>query len=299
MEGENGAQASPPDRPLLDDANVVTEVYIENNDRLACQNDDEFWTCGDDDIIRLYNLQGEVVMLVESKSGNTPEDMAVTQSGELLYADPDDMSVNIVSDGQIEPLITLDDWAPVAVCCTASEDILVLMLKSDDYDSDDDEFVLWTHTKVVRYSGSTKKQTIQWDDEGHPLYFGSSYFPKYLCENRNLDICVSDCDIDELVVVNESGKLRFRYTGAPSDIELEHFVAGCITTDSFGKILIADNNLLLSCIHILDKDGHFLRYIYNNKSEWSRDLFICVDSKDYLFVAEEETGRVTKIQYYE
>ncbi|XP_022336043.1 uncharacterized protein LOC111132516 [Crassostrea virginica] len=284
MEGENGAQASPPDRPLLDDANVVTEVYIENNDRLACLNDEQFWTCGDDDIIRLYNLQGELVMSVESKSGNTPEDMAVTQSGELLYADPDDKS----RSGHLSPC-----------CCTASEDILVLMLKSDDYDSDDDEFVLWTHTKVVRYSGSTEKQSIQWDDEGHPLYFGSSYFPKYLCENRNLDICVSDCDIDELVVVNESGKLRFRYTGAPSNIELEDFVAGCITTDSLGKILIADNNRLLHCIHILDKDGHFLRYIHNNKSEWSRDLCICVDSKDNLFVAEEETGRVTKIQYYE
>ena len=80
-ENSNGAQASPPVRPLLDDANLVTKVYIDNNDRLACLDDEEFWTCSDDDIMRLYNLLGELVTSVESKSGNIPKDIAVTQSG--------------------------------------------------------------------------------------------------------------------------------------------------------------------------------------------------------------------------
>jgi hypothetical protein len=74
---------------------------------------------------------------------------------------------------------------------------------------------------------------------------------KYISENRNMDICVSDCQARSVVVVNALGKIWFRYTGHPSNTE-GLFSPHGITTSNQGHILLADSNN--NRIHIVDQD---------------------------------------------
>ena len=281
-----GAESSFPDRPWLDAPRLITELHTEYNFlySVSCLSDDEIWTRGIDKILKLYNLNGELLKSVQTKSGNYPQDLALTQSGGLVYTDYNDSSINLVSGTQIQTLITLRGWTPRHLCSTSSGDLLVIM------DSDHTEY-----TKVVRYSGSTEKQKIQWDDQGKPLYSSARYNDsKYLSENRNLDICVADCNAHAVVVVSAAGKLRFRYTGHPST-SLRLFRPRGVTTNSQANILTSDYDN--HRIHIIDKEGHFLRYIDNCglQEPWG----LCVDSADNLFVAEFSSGKVKKIQYYQ
>nr|XP_022308177.1 tripartite motif-containing protein 3-like [Crassostrea virginica] len=271
-------------KTLSDKPRILTDIQTTGYGELynvSCLSDEEIWTSGNNKIMKLYNLKGELLRSIPTKSENEPQDIALTRSGGLVYANPDDRSINLVSDTQIQTLITLQGWRPRGLCSTASGDLLVIM------ESDDEK-----QTKVVRYSGSTEKQTIQQDDQGKPLYSSGDY-TKYLSENRNSDICVADYSAGAVVVVSAAGKLRFRYTGPPSTPG-ESFHPYGITTDSQANILTADHNNHRP--HIIDQDGLFLSFIHNCGLQ--RPWGLCVDSQDYLFVAEENTGKVKKLQYY-
>ncbi|XP_022299821.2 uncharacterized protein LOC111108316 [Crassostrea virginica] len=270
-------------RELLDEPEVLNTIKTEHAKlcRVTCLNEEQIWTSGWTADIKCFNIQGVLQKTIQTKSGEFPNDIAVDNDGALVYSDWKTRTVYKVKNDQTEGIITLQRWIPCNLCVTSSGDLLVTMY-IDDY----------TQSKVVRYSVSTVTQTIQFDDEGQPLYSGNKYI-KYISENRNLDICVADHGAGAIVVVNQAGKLRFRYTGHPSPTKNEPFKPRGITTDSQSRILTADHHN--HCIHILDTDGQFLRYIDNCDLEnpWG----LCVDSYDSLFVGEYDNGNVKKIRY--
>ncbi|XP_056007716.1 E3 ubiquitin-protein ligase TRIM71-like [Ostrea edulis] len=269
-------------KTLLDEPRLTATIdteYIQLSS-VSCLSEDQVWTCSlNNKTMKLLNLQSKLLTSIQTKSENEPRDIAVTRDGYLVYTDTRDGTVNLIKNKQIQTVITLQGWIPLSVCCTAANNLLVTMVSDDRNQS-----------KVVRYSGSTQKQSIQFDDQGRPLYSSGGYY-KYISENRNLDICVADRSASAVVVVNQSGKLRFRYTGHPSNT-WQSFTPVGITTDSQSHILTADCDN--HRIHILDQDGQFLRYIH---CDLRRPLGLCVDIRDNLFVAECRTAEVKKIEY--
>ncbi|XP_062604411.1 uncharacterized protein LOC134266197 [Saccostrea cucullata] len=277
------AGSYPPVKQLFDEPETVTTIdtgYVTLYN-VACLSDEEIWTNGYDSNMKLFNINhGSLLKSITAKSVNKPWDIAVTKSGDVVYTDYSDRTMNIVKNEKIEVVIRLENWRPGSVCSTSSGDLLVIM------DSDDNK-----QAKVVRYSGSTEIKTIQFDDKGKPLYSSGSY-SRYITENKNLDICVSDWGAKAVVVVNQAGKLRFRYTGHTPALQNKLFKPLGITTDSQSRILIADRDN--HCVHIIDQDGQFLRYIDCGLSNpWG----LCTDTNDNLFVAQLLNIQVKKIKY--
>lgn len=176
-----------PMKILLDCPKVITTLkttyggYLKEFRNIACQSDQNIWTCGENKIINLYNLHGEIIRSFETRSGNCPKDISIgKEEGYLLYTDYSRCSINIVKNtGVEEEVIRLKGWKPRGLCSTSSGDLLVVM------DSDDQK-----QAKVERYSNFFEKQSIQFNANGIPFY--SSGGIKYISENSNLDICVSD-----------------------------------------------------------------------------------------------------------
>ncbi|XP_062616386.1 tripartite motif-containing protein 67-like [Saccostrea cucullata] len=293
------AISSPPVKELLDEPENVTTINTDytNLYNVACLSDEEIWTKGDDNNMKLYSInQGSLLSLkklfnfnitrgsrlksITTKSGYKPTDIAVTKSGDLVFMDYIDRTVIILQKEKFEEVIKLQNWRPYSVCSTSSGDLLVLL------DSDDAK-----QAKVVHYSGSTEKQTIQFDDHGKPLYSPGGYY-RYITENKNLDICVSDSVARAVVIVNQAGKLRFKYTGYTSVQKNKPFSPRGIATDSISHILTADYNN--GCVHLIDQDGQFLRYIdCGLNGPWG----LCTDTNDNLLVAQCMHRQVKKIKY--
>nr|XP_022298560.1 uncharacterized protein LOC111107585 [Crassostrea virginica] len=163
------------------------------------------------EVSAIINYSCVLQKTIQTKSGYCPYDIAVDRDGALLYIDWTTRTVYKVKYDQTG-IITLKGWRPINLCIASSGDLMVTMFSENE-----------TQSKVIRYSGSAVKQTIQFDDEGQPLYSG--------------------------------------YNGHPSPTKNKPFKPVGITTDSQTRILTADKDN--HCIHIIDAHGQFLRYIDN------------------------------------
>ncbi|XP_048745881.2 E3 ubiquitin-protein ligase TRIM71-like [Ostrea edulis] len=239
------------------------------------------WATGDAQQIKLFDVNDKSIKKSIDTKLSGEKLVLVTNQGHLLYAGKGGRTIHIVKREQSEELISLHGWGVRDFCITSADDILVVMTSVNN----------GRETRVVRYHGREEKEIIQFESKEKPLYSvgGNS---KYICENRNFDICVADRDACAVVVVSQGTKLRFRYEGNPSSLRKTEFKPKGIATDSLSNILVSD--LDNACVHVVDQNGKFLTFIDCPRV---RAWGLCVGLDNYLYVADNASGDVIKIRY--
>lgn len=270
-------------RHILDEPEVINtfNTGYQSLRSVLFYSDEEIWASSTKSELKCFNSAGKCINTIATKSGDLPNDIAITNDGHLVYSDWKSQTVNKIVDGKIEEILRLQGWIPFNLCFSSSGALLVVFYNEEK-----------TKSKVVCHFSNNENQTIQFDENGKPLYSGNSKV-KYISENKNMDICVADSRAGAVVVVNQSGKLRYRYSGRSSKVTKMIFKPFGITTNMQSQILIADGKNY--CIHILNPDGQFLSYINNLKIPFG----LCVDKFNNLLVAEFFTGDVKVIRYLE
>ncbi|XP_078336323.1 uncharacterized protein LOC111133380 [Crassostrea virginica] len=218
-------------------------------------------------------------------SGNYEGYFTVTQEENLIYADKEKKVIKrITHDNKITEFIKTGDWKPLSVYSSSiNGDILVGMITDGE-------------AKVTRYSKTGNEvQNMQKDDKGELLF----ECPHYITENINGDICISDYIKCAVVVMNKSEKHRFSYRG--QDV---NFRPSGICTDVLGHIVVCDLknfiplywSLPLHKVHLLNRDGNFLRLIFS-PLELKFPISVCVDDENNLHVGTRQSNIVTVFKY--
>ena len=145
--------------------------------------------------------------------------------------------------------------------------------------------------KIMKYRGETTTQEFDEEKDGSQI-FTEGIKMLYICESNNRDICVTDCNADTVVVMDGIGRVRFRYNGRVSKT-CKSFSPRYIVTDALSHIIITD--YANDCLHILDQNGYFLKYLDNCGIENPNGL--SVDGVGRLWVGLNRTGIVKVIEY--
>ncbi|XP_062614898.1 tripartite motif-containing protein 2-like [Saccostrea cucullata] len=238
---------------------------------VRCRDDRSAYISGKGLGIQLIDRSG--TELDNISTDRVPYGLAVMKDGSLIYSGGFNHFIHRLSlNKQFTKLINTE-YEPTGLLCIRSGDIIVCIGS-------------YVTARVVKYSSSgTKIQEFKKDQYMEKLFTD----PKFICENVNDDICVSDQG--NVIVLTKTGQLRFKYDGKVWSIFQPYGVA----TDSLGHILIADN--AHNAVHLISQDGDFLSYILTEDDGISQPRGISVDRSDNLWLVEHENACVKVHQY--
>ena len=220
---------------------------------ISCLTPDHVWVSDVNALILKDTATGYKIHSLKDSLVSDTGKHTVTSDRELIYIDHHS-NVNKLSNDMktTTKLIYNADpvWEPTCVYWSpSSRDLLVGMKKYDTYT---------TTGKVMRYNNSGTNTQIIPHNKSDNLY----RHPRFITENDNGDVVVSDGTHYAVVVTSRKGIHRFSYKGPPPS-ESGLFPHG-VCTDALSHILVCD--LTSHTIHMLSQDGEFLKYLLTVQS---------------------------------
>jgi uncharacterized protein YoxC len=266
---------------ILEVPRVITAIDTgfsareENNNCLydiVTMGDNRVWMGGARYELKLFDFQG----VLHDTVPITVEGMYLTvHNKHVVYTDCANTVYRVADDKTIQTIFTTGEWLPCGITSTVSGDLLICLHKNEV-----------NQYKVVRYSSTgTVLQEIQYDSQGRLLYKR----PHYIAENVNGDIIVTDWKKKAVIAVDRLGIFRFSYSGRD-----DKFKDSAVTTDPAGHVIVTEING--HKIHMLDRDGRFLRYIIPDQGIKS-PRGVCIVGGGEMFVGEQNTGVAKRIKY--
>ncbi|XP_061186393.1 uncharacterized protein LOC133194454 [Saccostrea echinata] len=266
--------------PVLHRSVTVTDVHEVRH--ISPLTSDLVWISEDCNLI-LTNIGGDTLHRLRDIWPNSYGAHTVNKTGDLIYIDRDYNIKKLSKDSKTKTSLIEkpESWRPESVYFSPSNgDLLVGMWSTDS-------------AKVTRYSDTGQQiKTIQLNNKGQKLYT----IPRYITENRNGDVIVSDfLDFGRgaVVVTERGGQHRFSYTGPPSGVDI--WPRG-VCTDALSHILVGD--LVTGTVQMIDKDGQFLCLLATEQGSdtpWG----LSYDDKTHLLWVESYNNIVCVYRYIE
>lgn len=81
----------PKRKRLADESRIIKSLEIKHKEykrilNVSCSRDDEIWACAQDNVMKLFCFQVDIVKSVKTRTGNIPFDITVTRYGKFcLY----------------------------------------------------------------------------------------------------------------------------------------------------------------------------------------------------------------------
>ncbi|KAK3088885.1 hypothetical protein FSP39_024985 [Pinctada imbricata] len=207
----------------------------------------------------LYNDEGKVVRSVTVKGSEGINDMAITQSGEMIVTCTDSKVRRVSVSGKVSTMI---DAAPVGcygVCVTDKQEIVVCMRGQGDKN----------HVAVYSSDGRSKLREIR----GRDGQGGHLITHPYCVVQNGQDLCVVNGG--NVVCVDERDNVRWVYDGKQAKLGRSFHPCG-ICVDKYNNLLVTDNRN--HCVHYIDREGGLIQVILTREQtglQYHRG--ICVD----------------------
>uniref|UniRef100_A0A8W8NJ60 B box-type domain-containing protein n=1 Tax=Magallana gigas TaxID=29159 RepID=A0A8W8NJ60_MAGGI len=254
---------------------------------ISCVTSDRVWVSDHWNNLMLTDTTGVPLHRVEDSWSGLYGLHTVNSESELIYIDRD-YNINKLSKDMKTTTTFLErtdsTWRPWCVYWSPSTGDLLVGMYNDDTETGK------VTGKVTRYNQSGQlTQTIQYNNTGRRLYS----YPRYITENNNGDVVVSDYWSGAVVVTERGGRHRFSYTGHPSGSRL---LPCGICTDALSHILVCDDKT--NTVQMINKDGQFLSHLLTKSQEMVLPCSLSYDVNTHrLWVGSLYNNKVCVYRY--